>query len=123
MNASRRSLLALVLLVIAISGGSEWWRGREQARLGVQIASASAPGDIEMLSSKTCVFCDRARAWIGEHQVPVNAGRGLEQIRRAGTRVHAGDTWRRRQRTGCSQHYRKSGIPEDDLMDLRPVVV
>jgi len=72
MNASRRSLLVLVLLVIAITGGSEWWRGREQARLGVQIASASAPGDIEMLSSKTCVFCDRARAWFGAHRVPVN---------------------------------------------------
>jgi glutaredoxin len=72
MTASRRSLLVLVLLILAISAGNEWWRGRVQARLGEQIASASAQGDILMLSSKTCVFCDRARSWFGEHKVPVS---------------------------------------------------
>ncbi len=72
MTGSRRSLWSLVLLVLVTGAGSEWWYGREQAQLGLRIASASAPGDIEMLSSKTCVFCDRARAWFGEHHVPVN---------------------------------------------------
>jgi glutaredoxin len=67
-----RSLFSLVVLVLVVSAASEWWYGREQARLGAQIAAASAPGDIEMLSSRTCVFCDRAREWFGAHHVPVN---------------------------------------------------
>jgi glutaredoxin len=71
MKPGRRSLLVLVLVVLAASSASEWSRGREQARLGALIASASGEGDIEMLSSRGCAFCARASQWFGEHGVPV----------------------------------------------------
>ena len=70
-KVSRRSLFTLVLLVLVLSAAHAWWQGREQAKLGTLIAASSTPGDIEMLSSQTCVFCARARAWFGEHKVPV----------------------------------------------------
>ena len=70
-KVSRRSLFALVLTVLAISAAHAWWQGREQARLALLIATSSAPGDIEMLSSETCAFCARARAWFGANRVPV----------------------------------------------------
>ena len=68
--AQRRSLAGLMLLVLLVSGASEWWRARQASALGRQLAQASRPGDIEMLSSVTCVFCERARRWMSLHQVP-----------------------------------------------------
>lgn len=71
MSASqRRSLAGLLLLVVLVGGASEGWREHQAAALGRQLAQASRPGDIEMLSSVTCVFCERARRWMGLHQVP-----------------------------------------------------
>ena len=67
--AQRRSLAGLVLLVVLVSGAAEWWREHLATALGRQLAQASRPGDIEMLSSVTCVFCERARRWMGLHQV------------------------------------------------------
>ena len=68
--AQVRSLLGLMLLVGLVSGASEWWREHLATTLGHQLAQASRPGDIEMLSSVTCVFCERARRWMSVHQVP-----------------------------------------------------
>ena len=68
--AQIRSGLGLVLLVLLASGASEGWREHQAVALGQQLAQASRPGDIEMLSSLTCVFCARARRWMSVHQVP-----------------------------------------------------
>ena len=68
--AQVRSLAGLLLLVLLLSGASEWWREHQATALGRQLALASRPGDIQMLSSLSCVFCDRARRWMGVHQVP-----------------------------------------------------
>ena len=57
------------MLVALVGGASEWWREHQASVLGRQLAQASRPGDIEMLSSVTCVFCERARRWLGRHQV------------------------------------------------------
>jgi glutaredoxin len=67
---SPRSLLGLAALVLAISTGAGWWRGQAEQTLARDIAAAARPGDIEMLSSDSCVFCARARAWLQGHEVP-----------------------------------------------------
>lgn len=69
-TAQVRSLAGLVLLLLLVSGASEWWREHQATALGRQLALASRPGDIEMLSSVNCVFCERARRWMTVHQVP-----------------------------------------------------
>jgi glutaredoxin len=69
MKASHRSLVALALLVLAISAASTWWAGRQQAGLGAQVAALAQPGDIHMLSSETCSVCVVARAWFAAHHV------------------------------------------------------
>ncbi|MFN0186600.1 MAG: glutaredoxin family protein [Aquabacterium sp.] len=66
---SRRSLLGLVVLVLAVSLGSQWWGHWQEQRLGREIARLAATGDIVMISSDTCGFCDMARLWMKEHQV------------------------------------------------------
>jgi len=66
---SRGALIGLVLAVLAATGGMEWWRERHDGQLGAQLATSAQRGDILMLSSATCVFCDRARRWMQVHQV------------------------------------------------------
>lgn len=69
-GASLRSLAGLVLLVTAVSGASAWWREHRAGLLGEQLAALARPGDIVMLSSVTCVFCERARRWMTQQKVP-----------------------------------------------------
>lgn len=70
MNASRRSLLGLVALVLVLTAASEWWTRRAEAQLGQQVAALAKAGDIRMLASDTCGICVVARRWMTEHQVP-----------------------------------------------------
>lgn len=65
-----RSLVVLVLLVLGVGGASEWWREYQATQLGRQIAALARPGDILMISSVTCPFCERARRWMTLRQVP-----------------------------------------------------
>ena len=67
--ASRRALIGLVVALLAATGGMEWWRARQEARVGAELAAQAQPGDIQLLSSTSCVFCDRARRWMQVHQV------------------------------------------------------
>jgi len=69
MTASKRSLLGLVMLVLAIGAGMQWWHGASEARLGEAIAERAAPGDIRMIASDTCEYCAHARHWMAEHGV------------------------------------------------------
>jgi glutaredoxin len=66
---SARSLLVLVLLILVASGGSQWWHGRSQQRLGQSLAALAQRGDIRLLSSDTCAYCTLARSWLTEHRV------------------------------------------------------
>jgi glutaredoxin len=66
----RRSLISLVLLVLVVGGATEWWREHQAGNLGQQMAQRARPGDILMISSTTCPFCERARRWLTLHQVP-----------------------------------------------------
>jgi glutaredoxin len=38
-------------------------------RIGRELAANAKPGDIMMLSSETCPYCKRARAWFNENRV------------------------------------------------------
>ena len=69
MAAPKRSLLGLVLLVLGISAGMQWWHGTREARLGQAIAERAAPGDIRMLASDDCTYCDHARSWMAQYRV------------------------------------------------------
>ena len=70
MKSSPRSLLGLVVLVLAISAGMQWWHGARDARLGQALAERAAPGDIRMLASDDCTYCDHARSWMAQYRVP-----------------------------------------------------
>lgn len=67
--SQRRSIFGLVLMVLAVSAASQWWAARSQARLGEQMAALARPGDIRMLSSRTCAICVAARQWLQQHGV------------------------------------------------------
>jgi glutaredoxin len=69
MRTNLRSILGLVVLVVAVSAASQWWAGHSQARLGEKMAALAGPGDIQMLSSSTCAVCTVARQWLQQHQV------------------------------------------------------
>lgn len=68
-QASGRSLVVLVAVVIALSVGAQWWSARAQRALGSEVAGLARAGDIHMISSQTCVFCTLARSWFHEHGV------------------------------------------------------
>lgn len=72
MSPRWRSAGSLLLAVLVVSGASEGWRAWSDARLGATLAARARPGDIVMIASDTCVYCDRARAWFNAHGVPVS---------------------------------------------------
>ena len=70
MAVSRKSLLGLAALILAVSAANHWWASRHDARLGAKLAALAQPGDIRMVSSETCAPCRVARLWLSEHRVP-----------------------------------------------------
>lgn len=69
-RSNLRSLLVLALLVGSALGIGTLSRGR-QADQDAQVLRAQArPGDIVMLSSLSCGYCERARVWLETHEVP-----------------------------------------------------
>ncbi|HET9821366.1 MAG TPA: glutaredoxin family protein [Burkholderiaceae bacterium] len=67
--STRRSLLGLAALALAVGGATTWWQGNAARRDGERLAALAGPGDIRMLSSETCVFCAAARRWLTGHRV------------------------------------------------------
>ncbi len=65
-----RSLAGLLVWVLLVTAAIEGWRSYQTGRLAAQLAGRAGPGDILMLSSERCVFCDRARRWMTRHGVP-----------------------------------------------------
>ena len=68
-RVSRGSLAALLVLVLVASAASQWWSGRAEARQGERLAALAQPGDIRMISSETCAYCEAARRWMTRHGV------------------------------------------------------
>ena len=76
MDASRRSpLIGLVLVVLVSGGASQLWRawndGRNESTLGPEMAQRAVAGDIRMIASETCVYCKAAKLWFQRQNVPV----------------------------------------------------
>ena len=69
-NPKLRSLLILAALVLGIGWATQGVQGWSRDRLGSRVASSARPGDIHMVSSVTCFYCDRARAWFTGYRVP-----------------------------------------------------
>jgi len=70
MPAALRKLLPLALIVAGVwllSAVAGHWRGAQQAE---RLRELAGPGDIVMLSSRSCIFCDRARSWLDAQRVP-----------------------------------------------------
>ena len=67
---TRRSLVGLVAGVLVVSGAAQWWREHQAQQVGRELAQLTRPGDITMISSTTCVFCNRARQFMTVQQVP-----------------------------------------------------
>ena len=65
-----RSVLVLGLIVLAAAAGMQVLSRWTTARLGPQVAALAKPGDIQMISSITCVYCAAARAWLNANHVP-----------------------------------------------------
>jgi hypothetical protein len=69
-TARRRLTLGLVVLaVLALSAASQWWAGRQERRIGAEVAALARPGDIRMIASETCSVCHFARGWMNEHRI------------------------------------------------------
>jgi len=63
------SIGGLLVLVLAASAGTQWWQGASERRAYTRLAALAQPGDIRMLSSQTCVFCEAARWAMNTHNV------------------------------------------------------
>jgi len=65
-------LIALVAMGLAFGLGG--WLKQAQppgtAAQGVALRTALQPGELQMISSVSCGYCHRARAWLTEAQVP-----------------------------------------------------
>ena len=62
-----RSLIGLAVLLAGVNTASEAWRACQAAARGRELAQLARPGDITLLSSLSCVFCERARRWLTLH--------------------------------------------------------
>lgn len=69
MGSTRRSVVELGLLALAVYGAMQWWTGHRDDRDAAALAAAARPGDIVMLSSASCVYCERARHWLTANRV------------------------------------------------------
>ncbi|MDH4394017.1 MAG: glutaredoxin family protein [Aquabacterium sp.] len=65
-----RAVAGLAVVVALASGASQWWRSHLAGSIGAQLVAQVRPGDIQMLSSTTCVYCTVARRWLTDQQVP-----------------------------------------------------
>jgi len=71
--AARRwptGLWSLLVVVALAWGASAWLREHEQGQWAKALQDRARPGDVTLLSSRACLYCDRARAWLTRHAVP-----------------------------------------------------
>ena len=69
-GVTRRTLLELAAVVLVAGGANAAWQAWSAASAADAIVARAVPGDIEMLSSVTCVYCAEARRWLTARHVP-----------------------------------------------------
>ena len=69
-GVTRRTLLELAAVVLVAGGANAAWQAWSAASAADAIVARAAPGDIEMISSATCVYCAEARRWLTARRVP-----------------------------------------------------
>jgi glutaredoxin len=95
-----RAVGVLIALVLALGGASQWWAQRHDDALGRELARSVRSGDLRMLSSETCIYCARARAWMNARQVPF-------------------DECMIERDAACAERYRAAGAPGTPVMLVR----
>jgi glutaredoxin len=65
-----RRFASLALLLLAVWGGTQGLQMWSAHQLGSEAAANAKQGDIQMISSVSCVYCAKARAWFTEQKVP-----------------------------------------------------
>ncbi|MBC7716098.1 MAG: glutaredoxin family protein [Pseudorhodobacter sp.] len=71
MNAALlRRFASLALLLLAVWGATQALQLWSARQMGHEAAAHAKPGDIQMISSVTCVYCAKARAWFTEQGIP-----------------------------------------------------
>ena len=65
-----RSYVSLAVIIGLVYGGVQLLQGRHNSQQAEVLRTAAKPGDIVMLSSQTCSYCERAREWMSKQQVP-----------------------------------------------------
>jgi glutaredoxin len=65
-----RRVAPLLLLTAALWAGVQLLQVLRQEQRWREVAQAAVPGDIVMLSSQTCPYCEQARLQLGERRVP-----------------------------------------------------
>jgi glutaredoxin len=68
-SARAASIGGLLALVLAASAGMQWWQGASERQAYGRLAALAQPGDIRMLSSETCPYCEAARRTLTTHRV------------------------------------------------------
>jgi glutaredoxin len=64
-----RAIAALVLLVLGAAAAQSWWTLTSERRALERLAVLARPGDLRMLSSETCPYCEAARRAMSAHAV------------------------------------------------------
>ncbi len=66
----KRDLIGFVAVVLCATlalEGWQQWQNRRQAQALLEVVRA---GDLQLISSETCVYCTRARQWLSAQRVP-----------------------------------------------------
>lgn len=66
----RSGVLPIGVIVLLVWAGMSLMRARADEATAADLREAARPGDIRMIASETCVFCDQARAWLTRNQIP-----------------------------------------------------
>jgi len=69
-RSPRRALVEVALVMFVVWLLMQWWAGRRDTGHAQTIVAQARAGDIVMLSSTTCVYCEVARQWLTERGVP-----------------------------------------------------
>ncbi len=65
-----RRFASLGLLLFSVWGCTQALQLWSASQSGSEAATNAKPGDIQMISSVTCVYCAKARAWFTEQKIP-----------------------------------------------------
>ncbi|MBB4845468.1 glutaredoxin [Paucibacter oligotrophus] len=65
-----RQLLPLGLILALVMGATHWLQSSHRQVQAQVLRELARPGDIRMISSTTCVFCEKARRWLVAESVP-----------------------------------------------------